>query len=85
MCLASPADLCISALTNPHMLSGKVSWRLCAARPAVPTTVRSLPANFAASVNEGAARCLSDVWKIFLNEKEDMTAPMNSEGEGYCR
>lgn len=36
------AGLCISALTNPHMLSGKVSWRLCAARPAVPTAVRSL-------------------------------------------
>lgn len=44
-----------------------------------------IPANSAAFVNKGAAHCLSDFWKIFLNEKEDMTIPMNSGGEGYCR
>lgn len=43
-----------------------------------------IPANSAASVNEGTAHCLSDFWKIFLNEKEAMTVPMNSGG-GYRR
>lgn len=43
-----------------------------------------IPANFATSVNKGAAHCLSDFWKIFLNEKEDITIPMNSGGERAC-
>lgn len=83
MCLASTAGLCISALTNPHMLSGS---QLEVVRSEASHPHHSqITANSMASVNKGADRGLSDFWKIFLNEKEDMTVPMNSGGEGYCR